>query len=136
MLKKLETPAPRWGEVTPARACVVAAYLLVVTGAKARVVPDEEGPAVPPDLGEIDSDTLVALVQGLLDEVGDPHQVMHPADVVNAMIAQQELGARRTREEVVRYATRQWAPSHVLAARVQRWEYSPDLKAVGLGEPE
>lgn len=125
----------RWGEVTPEEACVVAAYLLAVTGAKARVVPAEEE-QVAPDLSEVESDALVALVQGLLDEAEDPHQVLHRVDVVNAMIAQQELGASRTREEVVRYATRQWAPSHLLAARVQQWEYSPDLEAAGLGEAE
>ena len=135
-MRMTTSQSSRWGEVTPEQACVVAAYLLAVTGAKARVVPAEEGPAAPPDLGEVDSDALVALVQGLLDEVGEPHQVVHPVDLEEKLIAQQELGARRTREEVVRYATGQWAPSHVLAARVQRWEYYPDLKAVGSGEPK
>ncbi|WP_435111653.1 hypothetical protein [Nocardiopsis synnemataformans] len=87
-----------------------------------------------PDLEGVDEDARLAVARAVL--AGTPYEVMHQVDVLNALIAQQEHGAARTRQEVVSYANEQWLPSHALAARVSTWKYDPDLDVIGMGKPQ
>lgn len=99
----------------------------VACASSGTVVRMRDGHQVPDLIGEVDEDVIVDAARALLASVGSQHLVVHSADVVNNLIAQQEHGAELAREQIVGRLDE--AGRHA----AQDYTFEVDLDAVGLG---